>query len=35
MNISLDLPIGEWRYLDENEMSQIKEMVSDSSKTYE
>ncbi len=35
MNISLDLPIGEWRYLDENEMSQIKEMVSDSSKTFE
>ena len=35
MNISLDLPVGEWRYLDENEMSQIKEMVSDSSKTYE
>jgi len=35
MNISLDLPIGEWRYLDEHEMSQIKEMVSDSSKTYE
>ena len=35
MNISLDLPIGEWRYLDANEMSQIKEMVSDSSKTFE
>ena len=35
MNFSLDLPVGEWRYLDENEMSQIKEMVSDSSKTYE
>ena len=35
MNISLDLPIGEWRYLDEHEMFQIKEMVSDSSKTYE
>jgi 23S rRNA pseudouridine2604 synthase len=35
MNISLDLPVGEWRYLNENEMAQIKEMVSDSSKTFD
>ncbi len=35
MNISLDLPVGEWRYLDANEMAQIKEMVSDSSKTFD
>lgn len=35
MNISLDLPVGEWRYLNENEMLQIKEMVSDSSKTFD
>lgn len=35
MNISLDLPVGEWRYLNEKEMLEINEMVSDSSKTVE
>ncbi|MEY3237899.1 MAG: hypothetical protein RI883_2000 [Bacteroidota bacterium] len=35
MNISLDLPVGEWRHLNANEMSQIKEMVADSSKTFD
>ncbi len=35
MNIKLDIPIGEWRYLTDEEMQEINEMVSDSSKTYE
>jgi 23S rRNA pseudouridine2604 synthase len=35
MNISLDLPVGEWRYLNEKEMLEITEMVSDSIKTVE
>lgn len=33
MNVPLDLPVGKWRDLSENEIKQIKEMVSDSSKT--
>ncbi len=33
MNIKLDVPIGEWRYLTDEEMKEINEMVSDSSKT--
>lgn len=35
MNISLDLPVGEWRYLNEKELLEIKSMVSDSSKTFD
>ena len=35
MNIKLDVPIGEWRYLTDEEMKEINVMVSDSSKTYE
>ena len=33
MNVPLDLPVGKWRNLSEKEVSQIKAMVSDSSKT--
>lgn len=35
MNISLDLPVGEWRYLNEEEMLEINKMVSDSSKSFD
>lgn len=34
MNISLDVPVGEWRYLTPDEMKQINSMVADSSKTH-
>jgi len=34
MNVHLDLPVGKWRDLSDKEIGQIKEMVSDSSKTY-
>lgn len=33
MNVTLDLPVGKWRDLTEKEISQIQEMVSDSTKT--
>jgi 23S rRNA pseudouridine2604 synthase len=35
MNINLDVPLGEWRYLNEQEIKEINEMLADSSKTYE
>ncbi len=35
MNIELDVPVGQWRYLTETEMKEINRMVSDSSKTHE
>lgn len=35
MNIVLDIPAGEWRYLSKQEMETINTMVSNSSKTYE
>lgn len=35
MNITLDVPLGQWRYLTDEELKQINEMVSDSSKTHE
>ncbi|PTB97888.1 23S rRNA pseudouridine(2604) synthase RluF [Marivirga lumbricoides] len=35
MNINLDVPLGQWRYLTEEELQQINEMVSDSSKTHD
>ncbi len=35
MNVSLDVPVGEWRDLTEEELQTINEMVSTSSKTYE
>lgn len=35
MNINLDIPIGKWRSLTEDEMTQIQMLLTDSSKTYE
>lgn len=35
MNIQLDVPVGQWRYLNEDEILVIQSMVSDSSKTFE
>lgn len=32
MNIELDTPLGEWRYLTENELTTLKELVQDSRK---
>jgi len=34
MNIQLDVPVGKWRYLSDSELSEIKEMISDSIKTH-
>lgn len=34
MNIKLDLPLGKWRYLSENEMEEINTLISTSSKTH-
>ncbi|ASO06217.1 23S rRNA pseudouridine(2604) synthase RluF [Arenibacter algicola] len=34
MNIQLDVPVGKWRYLSEKELSEINEMISDSTKTH-
>lgn len=34
MNIKLDIPIGKWRYLSENEMNEINRLISSSSKTH-
>jgi len=35
MNVSLDIPVGEWRYLTEEELKEINTDVNDSSKTEE
>ena len=35
MNIELDVPLGKWWYLSERELSEINEMISDSSKTHD
>jgi 23S rRNA pseudouridine2604 synthase len=35
MNIPLDMPVGKWRDLTENELSQIQKLVASSSKTHE
>jgi len=35
MNITLDTPVGEWRYLTDNELKEINRLVSESSKTHE
>ncbi|MDO9262048.1 MAG: 23S rRNA pseudouridine(2604) synthase RluF [Flavobacteriaceae bacterium] len=35
MNISLDIPIGKWRYLTDNEINEINLLVATSSKTAE
>ncbi len=33
MNISLDIPVGKWRYLTANELKEIKQLIISSSKT--
>ena len=35
MNISLDIPVGEWRYLTEKEVDEINSLVADSTMTYD
>ncbi|GGG51347.1 23S rRNA pseudouridine(2604) synthase RluF [Epilithonimonas arachidiradicis] len=35
MNIKLDLPVGKWRELSVSELSQLNNLLSDSSKTFE
>ncbi len=35
MNIKLDVPVGEWRYLTDRELEDINAMVASSSKTFE
>ena len=35
MNINLDIPYGEWRYLTDIEMGEINELVEDSHKTFD
>jgi 23S rRNA pseudouridine2604 synthase len=34
MNVLLDIPVGEWRDITENELNTINEMVTNSIKTY-
>jgi 23S rRNA pseudouridine2604 synthase len=34
MNISLDLPTGEWRYFTDKELAELNRLVSTSTKTY-
>jgi 23S rRNA pseudouridine2604 synthase len=33
MNIHLDIPVGKWRDLSENEMTELNALIADSSKT--
>ena len=35
MNIQLDTEIGQWRYLTDEEMTELNELISESSKTHE
>lgn len=35
MNISLDVPLGKWRYLTEDEIAEINRLVATSAKTYQ
>ena len=35
MNINLDVPMGQWRYLTKKELRDLRSLLSDSSKTYE
>jgi len=35
MNISLDVPVGRWRYLTTKELKQLNSLVADSAKTYD
>jgi 23S rRNA pseudouridine2604 synthase len=34
MNIPLDLPVGKWRYLSDNELNEINSLIASSSKTH-
>ena len=34
MNIRLDIPIGKWRYLTDDELNEITRLISDSVKTH-
>jgi 23S rRNA pseudouridine2604 synthase len=34
MNVKLDIPVGQWRYLTEEELNEIQRLVADSSKEY-
>jgi 23S rRNA pseudouridine2604 synthase len=34
MNVSLDVPVGEWRYISEVEMNEINTLIADSAKTH-
>ena len=35
MNIKLDIPVGKWRYITDNELEEINRLVEDSAKTFE
>lgn len=35
MNIKLDVPVGQWRYLSEKELLDISKLIASSSKTYD
>lgn len=35
MNIHLDIPVGKWRHLTEQELEELNRLLADSSKTYE
>jgi len=35
MNIKLDIPIGEWRYLTEKELAEVNQLISSSYKTHD
>jgi 23S rRNA pseudouridine2604 synthase len=35
MNIKLDLPVGKWRDLTDEEMHELNKLLSDSSKTFD
>ncbi len=35
MNVSLDVPLGHWRYFTKTELDQMKKLVEDSAKTFE
>jgi len=34
MNVALDIPVGKWRYLSDNELDEINRLVIESSKTF-
>ena len=35
MNIKLDVPVGQWRYLSEKELEDVSKLIASSSKTYD